>query len=70
MTSSTLYSSSLKETSALQEMDMAGYIHTEPPLVGHDMEVKGSITSEDAGFYTIIISALIFLIATLTGHLA
>ncbi len=51
-------------------MDMAGYIHTEPPLVGHDMEVKGSITSEDAGFYTIIISALIFLIATLTGHLA
>lgn len=70
MPSSTLYSSSLKETSALQEMDMAGYIHTELPLVGHDMEVKGSITSEDAGFYTIIISALIFLIATLSGHLA
>ena len=70
MPSSILYSSSLKETSALQEMDMAGYIHTEPPLVGHDMEVKGSITSEDAGFYTIIISALIFLIATLSGHLA
>ena len=49
---------------------MAGYIHTEPPLVGHDMEVKGSITSEDAGFYTIIISALIFLGAALSGHLA
>ena len=70
MTSSTPYSSSLKETSALQEMDMAGYIHTEPPLVGHDMEVKGAITSEDAGFYTIIISALIFLGAALSGHLA
>lgn len=70
MPTSTLYSSSLKETSALQEMDMAGYIHTEPPLVGHDMEVKGAITSEDAGFYTIIVSALMFLIAALTGHLA
>ena len=70
MPTSTLYSSGLKETSALQEMDMAGYIHTEPPLVGHDMEVKGSITSEDAGFYTIIVSALIFLFAALSGHLA
>ncbi len=49
---------------------MAGYVHTEAPLVGHDMEVKGAITSEDAGFYTIIISALIFLVAALTGHLA
>lgn len=51
-------------------MHMAGYVHTEPPLVGHDIEVKGAITSEDAGFYTIIISALIFLIAALSGHLA
>ncbi len=70
MPSSTLYGSTLKERSALQEMDMAGYVHTEPPLVGHDMEVKGAITSEDAGFYTIIISALIFLVAALSGHLA
>jgi hypothetical protein len=61
----------LEGTIALyRKMDMAGYVHTEAPLVGHDMEVKGAITSEDAGFYTIIISALIFLVAALTGHLA
>ncbi|HNX40460.1 MAG TPA: hypothetical protein PKK11_07725 [Methanothrix sp.] len=54
----------------MQEMDMAGYIHTEPPLVGHDMEVAGAITSEDAGFYVMLISAAIFMIAALTGHLA
>ena len=56
--------------STMQEMDMAGYIHTEPPLVGHDMEVAGAITSEDAGFYVMLISAAIFMIAALTGHLA
>ena len=70
MKSLALYGSLLKGRYALQEMDMAGYIHTEPPLVGHDMEVKGAITSEDAGFYTMIISALIFLVAALSGHLA
>ncbi|HOV82822.1 MAG TPA: hypothetical protein PLN19_07780 [Methanothrix sp.] len=49
---------------------MAGYVHTEPPLVGHDIEVAGAITSEDAGFYVIMISAILFMIAALTGHLA
>ena len=49
---------------------MAGYIHTEPPLVGHDMEVTGWSKSEDADFNTINISALIFLIDTLTGQWA
>ena len=29
---------------------MAGFIHNEPPLVGHDIEVSGSISSEDAVF--------------------
>ena len=70
MPSSTLYSSSLKETSAVQEMDMAGYIHTEPPLVGNDLEIAGTVSSEDASFYVMIVSSLIFLIAALTGHLA
>jgi len=56
--------------SSVQEMNMAGYVHTEPPLVGHDIEVAGAITSEDAGFYVIMISAILFMIAALTGHLA
>jgi hypothetical protein len=51
-------------------MNMAGFIHNEPPLVGNDIDVKGSVSSEDAGFYLILISALIFMIAALTGHLA
>ncbi len=49
---------------------MAGYIQNEPPLVGHDIEVKGSITSEDAGFYMVLISAIVFMVAALTGQLA
>lgn len=49
---------------------MSGFIHNDPPLVGSDIEVPGAITSEDAGFYTIIISAIIFVVAALTGHLA
>ncbi|HON35840.1 MAG TPA: hypothetical protein PLY52_05985 [Methanothrix sp.] len=49
---------------------MAGFIQNEPPLVGKDVQVKGSITSEDSGFYVILISAIIFLIAALAGHLA
>ena len=56
--------------SAVQEMNMAGFIHTEAPLVGHDIEVPGSITSEDAGFYLVLVSALVFMVAALTGHLA
>ena len=56
--------------SAVQEMNMAGFIHNEPPLVGHDIEVPGSISSEDAGFYLILISAIVFMVAALTGHLA
>ncbi|MDD4163248.1 MAG: hypothetical protein PHW87_12290 [Methanothrix sp.] len=66
-----LYVSPLKsERSAVQEMNMAGFIHNDPPLVGHDVEVPGSITSEDAGFYLILISAIVFMVAALTGHLA
>ena len=53
-----------------QEIAMAGFIQNEPPLVGKDVQVKGSITSEDSGFYVIVISAIVFLIAALTGHLA
>ena len=49
---------------------MSGFIHNEPPLVGHDVEVPGAISSEDAGFYLILISAIVFVVATLTGHLA
>jgi len=49
---------------------MAGFIQNEPPLVGHDVDVKGSITSEDAGFYLVLISAIIFMVAALTGQLA
>jgi hypothetical protein len=49
---------------------MAGFIQTEPPLVGHDIDVKGAIGSEDAGFYLVLISAIIFMIAALTGQLA
>jgi hypothetical protein len=49
---------------------MAGFIQNEPPLVGHDLEVKGAIASEDAGFYLVLISAIIFMIAALTGQLA
>jgi len=56
--------------SAVQEMNMAGFIHNEPPLVGHDVEVSGAITSEDAGFYFILVSAVVFIVAALTGHLA
>ncbi|NMC10217.1 MAG: hypothetical protein GYA39_04465 [Methanothrix sp.] len=40
------------------------------PNVGHDVTVLGSITSEDAGFYFLIASAIIFMIAALTGHFA
>lgn len=54
----------------IQEMNMAGFIQNEPPNVGHEIEVKGSITSEDAGFYLVIVSAIIFMIAALTGNLA
>jgi hypothetical protein len=52
-----------------QVIAMAGFIQNEPPRVGKDVQVNGSITSEDSGFYVIIISAIIFLIAALTGHL-
>jgi hypothetical protein len=51
-------------------MNMSGFIHSEPPLVGHDVEVSGAISSEDAGFYLILISAIVFMVAALTGHLA
>jgi hypothetical protein len=51
-------------------MYMAGYIHTEPPLVGNDLEIAGTVSSEDASFYVMIVSSLIFLIAALSGHLA
>jgi len=53
-----------------QEIKMAGFTQNEPPNVGKDVQVKGSLTSEDGGFYTIIVSAIIFLIAALSGHLA
>jgi hypothetical protein len=49
---------------------MAGFIHNEPPLVGHDVEVSGAITSEDAGFYLILVSAIVFMVAAVTGHFA
>jgi hypothetical protein len=49
---------------------MAGFIHNEPPLVGHDVEVSGAITSEDAGFYLILVSAMVFMVAAVSGHLA
>jgi hypothetical protein len=49
---------------------MAGFIHNEPPLMGHDIEVSGAITSEDAGFYLILVSAMVFMVAAVTGHLA
>jgi hypothetical protein len=51
-------------------MNMTGFTQNEPPNVGKDVQVKGSLTSEDGGFYAIIISAIIFLIAALSGHLA
>ncbi len=62
----------LKESvrSAVQEMNMAGFIHNEPPLVGQDIDVPGSISSEDAGFYLILISAIVFMVAALTGYLS
>ncbi|MCK9407009.1 MAG: hypothetical protein M0Q47_11455 [Methanothrix sp.] len=56
--------------SRAQEMNMTGFTQNEPPNVGKDVQVKGSLTSEDGGFYAIIISAIIFLIAALSGHLA
>lgn len=55
---------------SIQEMNMAGFIHSEPPNIGHEIDVKGAISSEDAGFYLILISAIIFIIAALTGNLA
>ena len=58
------------DRSRAQEMNMAGFTQNEPPNVGKDVQVKGSLTSEDSGFYTIIVSAIIFLIAALSGHLA
>jgi len=51
-------------------MNMAGFTQNEPPLVGHDIDVKGSISSEDAGFYFVLVSAILFMIAALTGQLA
>jgi hypothetical protein len=56
--------------SDVQEMNMSAFIHNAPPLEGNDIQVAGSITSEDAGFYTVLISAIIFMVAALTGHLA
>jgi len=55
---------------AIQEMNMSGFIHNDPPLVGHDIQVPGAITSEDAGFDLILLSAIVFLVAALSGHLA
>jgi len=49
---------------------MGGFIHNDPPLIGQDIEVPGAITSEDASFYLVIISAIVFMVAALTGHLA
>ncbi|MDQ1260963.1 MAG: hypothetical protein QG575_144 [Euryarchaeota archaeon] len=49
---------------------MTGFIQNEPPLVGHDIDVTGSISSEDAGFYLVLISAIVFMVAALTGQLA
>lgn len=49
---------------------MAGFVQNEPPNVGHEIDVKGVITSEDAGFYLILVSAIIFMIAALAGNLA
>jgi hypothetical protein len=49
---------------------MAGFIQNEPPKVGKDINVAGSISSEDAGFYFLFLSAIVFMIAALTGHLA
>ncbi len=49
---------------------MSDFTQHGAPNVGHDVTVKGSITSEDAGFYFLIISAIIFMIAALTGHFA
>jgi len=48
---------------------MAGFTQNEP-LVGHDMDVNGSISSEDAGFYMVLVSAIVFVVAALTGQLA
>lgn len=56
--------------SRAQEIKMTGFTQNEPPLTGKDVQVKGSLTSEDSGFYAIIISAVIFLVAALSGHLA
>ncbi len=61
---------SLEEGSKMQEIYMAGYINEGAPNVGKDVQVKGSITSEDSGFYLMVISAIIFLIAALSGNLA
>jgi hypothetical protein len=51
-------------------MNMSAFIHNAPPLEGNDIQVAGSITSEDAGFYTVLVSAIVFMVAALTGHLA
>jgi hypothetical protein len=51
-------------------MNMSDFIQHGAPIEGHDVTVTGVITSEDAGFYFLIVSAIIFLVAALTGHLA
>jgi hypothetical protein len=56
--------------SLVQEINMSGFIHNEPPLVGNDVQVSGAITSEDASFYVVLLSAIVFMVAALTGHLA
>ncbi len=49
---------------------MASFTQNEPPKVGHDIKVAGSISSEDAGFCFLLVSAIVFMIAALTGQLA
>ena len=51
-------------------MKMSDFIQNGAPNVGHDVTVSGAIASKDAGFYFLIVSAIIFLVAALTGHLA
>jgi len=51
-------------------MDMSDFTQHGAPNVGRDITVPGAISSEDAGFYVVIVSAIIFVIAALTGHLA
>jgi len=49
---------------------MSDFIQNGAPNVGHDVTVSGAIASEDAGFYFLIVSAILFMIAALTGHFA